>query len=584
MSFTVVCSACGARFALTDDLYERKFKDRIVTVRCKHCGADINVDGVELASAPQHEAPSPASNGDQKEEAALDLTPTVPLAQESPAGWTVSFGPEDDREIDRDQIAQALKRGEIDADTLVWREGMDEWLPLGDVDALADLVTDDATGGFLGTGMELDGAKLKKKRPPPPHPAKRSSSPPEAGAKPAAKPPPLRRKAAFGDAAGKTSGKAHALSPGTLFVKESKPGETGPRKPKLPTPPKAPVPEWKANLPDPPPSSEEIPPSSGTPALQDLMTALKPAEEEKPERTDADVLGISNDPGSLLAPPAFDLGPPTIDVESPAPGEVSGDDDAEAQLQSEPAPAPDIADKHATESSNSGRRIAGVLLIGTAAAFGVWWFGLRTPRSGSTPPATASAASAESPKPAPPTPQNAAAAKPTASAASAGSAEPPVNTPAETAHATAAPAQPPGADHARSPTKHAKTRPEKHASASKPSPAATAPEPKSEPTATASASAAPAKPLPPFNRTAAISALGAAAGAASSCRKQSEPSGTAHVVITFAPSGRVTTARVNGPPYAGTPTGGCIASRMRSAHVPPFSGGFVTVSKTVIIR
>jgi hypothetical protein len=56
------------------------------------------------------------------------------------------------------------------------------------------------------------------------------------------------------------------------------------------------------------------------------------------------------------------------------------------------------------------------------------------------------------------------------------------------------------------------------------------------------------------------------------------------VTVTFAPSGRVTSAVVSGPPFAGTATGGCIASTMRSASVPAFSGDKVTVSKTVVIN
>jgi hypothetical protein len=42
------------------------------------------------------------------------------------------------------------------------------------------------------------------------------------------------------------------------------------------------------------------------------------------------------------------------------------------------------------------------------------------------------------------------------------------------------------------------------------------------------------------------------------------------VTVTFASSGRVTTANV-APPFAGTPTGSCIARAVRSATVPPFS-------------
>ncbi|AKT38023.1 uncharacterized protein CMC5_021640 [Chondromyces crocatus] len=101
-------------------------------------------------------------------------------------------------------------------------------------------------------------------------------------------------------------------------------------------------------------------------------------------------------------------------------------------------------------------------------------------------------------------------------------------------------------------------------------------------TPTAAPEAAPAG-AGDFNRSAAIAALnGAAASAAMSC-KQGDAGG-AKVSVTFAPSGRVTSARVESGPFVGTPTGGCIATVFRGARVPPFSGGPVAVSKQVNIR
>lgn len=88
----------------------------------------------------------------------------------------------------------------------------------------------------------------------------------------------------------------------------------------------------------------------------------------------------------------------------------------------------------------------------------------------------------------------------------------------------------------------------------------------------------------PFDASAANASLAQAQSRASSCRKADDPSGVAQVTITFAPSGRVTTALVAGPPFAGTQTGGCVASTLRSARVPPFLGDPVTVRKTVTIQ
>lgn len=90
--------------------------------------------------------------------------------------------------------------------------------------------------------------------------------------------------------------------------------------------------------------------------------------------------------------------------------------------------------------------------------------------------------------------------------------------------------------------------------------------------------------LLPFSSSAALTALRDATALAGGCRKAGDPSGIARVVVTFAPSGRVTSAAVTGAPFAGTETGGCIASRFRTARVPAFAGEYVTVKKTVTIQ
>lgn len=90
--------------------------------------------------------------------------------------------------------------------------------------------------------------------------------------------------------------------------------------------------------------------------------------------------------------------------------------------------------------------------------------------------------------------------------------------------------------------------------------------------------------LPAFDADAAKRALGASASAASSCRKGDDPSGSAEAIVTFAPSGRVTSANVQGAPFGGTRTGGCIAATLRGATVPPFAGSHVTVRKVIVVR
>lgn len=81
-----------------------------------------------------------------------------------------------------------------------------------------------------------------------------------------------------------------------------------------------------------------------------------------------------------------------------------------------------------------------------------------------------------------------------------------------------------------------------------------------------------------FDRAAASGSLNAVSIVG--CKKPDGPTGAGHVTVTFGPSGMVTTAVVDGGDFPGTPVGGCIAGKYRSAHVPPFSGSPVKVGKS----
>jgi hypothetical protein len=71
---------------------------------------------------------------------------------------------------------------------------------------------------------------------------------------------------------------------------------------------------------------------------------------------------------------------------------------------------------------------------------------------------------------------------------------------------------------------------------------------------------------------------------AASCRGAASSSGTAHIAVTFLPSGDVKTATVRGAPFAGTAEGECIVGKFRSLRVPPFTGDNVTVHKDLALE
>jgi predicted Zn finger-like uncharacterized protein len=88
----------------------------------------------------------------------------------------------------------------------------------------------------------------------------------------------------------------------------------------------------------------------------------------------------------------------------------------------------------------------------------------------------------------------------------------------------------------------------------------------------------------PFDVGAAKAALNAAAANSATCAKPGGPTGTGKVQVTFATSGRVTTATLVSGPFGGTAVGGCVSSTFRRARVPAFSGSPQTVAKSFTIN
>ncbi len=102
------------------------------------------------------------------------------------------------------------------------------------------------------------------------------------------------------------------------------------------------------------------------------------------------------------------------------------------------------------------------------------------------------------------------------------------------------------------------------------------------PAAVQQAPAVAATGRPPFDVAAAGSALGSVD--VSGCKSAGGPTGAGKARISFAPDGSVLQVYINDPPYAGTPTGGCIAGKLRAVRIPAYTGGVMTVGKSFVIQ
>jgi predicted Zn finger-like uncharacterized protein len=563
MAFAVVCKSCQARFLLNDDLLRRKVAGRVVTVRCRQCHATIEVDAsdVDPQNLPEVEEPVPPK----------------------PAPKGVKPAPAPPRPTAKSTLM-----------------GIGAERPGGATELVA------LSPGFLNIGTPPPAAVGQRGFPEPP-------------------PPP---------------GAVEELTSGDWEISETPPLA------KIDAAPES-VDDFIEELPPSlPPPDEELPSSTGTPSLKSL--AHHDEQLQHKLRTDdflANMTAAMN--GGIIAGPAdgaptIDVSTlsaaasesaPSSDVsllDMPLQGKqtlplfaLSHDDEPALPAKSRPLKpnlrppsglgdgslSPSAVDRPVREAERTdnvrerknvvapatksvpppaqGQRRSGLaapvlLALAVAAGFLIW------KRSDLHPSALAQAeqlarvpaeapklaAPALAPAPAEPTP----AATPTAA---------PTTADDVTFEITPMKPAPVAAVAHDKPTSEAVPAVTEKPVAEKPvaTPAETKPEPakpsaKEEPLAPST----PGEPAGPFDRAAAAAALNSSAAQASSCKKEGDPSGVASVVITFAPSGRVTSANISGPPFAGTPTGGCIAAALRKARVPAFEGERVTVSKTIVIQ
>lgn len=537
----VTCDSCGATYSIADN----KVRGRKVKIRCKSCGTAIVVDAQEAAPAPAQEpaAAAPAA------EAQAQVPPATPFAQapvDDGIEWSVNLSDTDQRQMTTQQVVEAWQAGLVTGDAYVWREGMGDWVPVLESPEFAPW---------------LSGAPAAPAPEPAPSPAAAAAPAPapEPAPVPVPEPPAFDVPVAAAQPAARIAG-GRGQTGADLFAGAAKAGSV---EDELHTSAHA-LPQAGSTAYD-----DEKP--TGARNENSVLFSLDSLKSGfaggAPRGGDAPAPRSADDPfgmgaGGIAAmggmSTGFNLATNQALLTAPAPPE--------------PAPKPMVAVRALSDSlipqgqskrfwMIGGGAVALVMLLGVGIGVAV---GGGDDEAQAQALASASAMAAQAQKE-----REAAEAKAATERKKAEEAK----KLAEEAAAKAAEAK-------AAASAGSKDKEEESSSASKGS----ASRGKGGGAAPKAAPAAPAGPAQPFNRGAAVSALSSAAAGASGCKKPGGPTGSGKVTITFAPSGRVTTATVNGPPFAGTPVGGCVASVFRRAKVPAFSGSAVRVSKSFSIQ
>ena len=629
----VTCTGCPAKYSVPDE----KVRGKKVRITCKHCGTNIVVDGsalgasqsvlpsTEPAAAPTAvAAPAPATAAATATTAGRAAATPVAQSAAKPAAaapalaaestWLVGFVDDRQEQHTTSEVVDLYAAGKIDDETLVWKDGMDDWLSPFDVPEIGAVLKQRGVprrAPSFALPSSSDDEATVVGRSPFDDETVVSSAPSES--EPPAKSPIMPASAAR-DVAPEIKPSATALRPS---FGEAKPAaamrQSTPEIQPAAVKPAAAIRQ----------STPEIQPASKPSAARrtdkraevDLFGSVASAGSEAdvsldfgaPEEPAQKLTGARNESSVLFSLDALTKPDPKT---SQSKAQDKKEKDATAVLFGESSPdslmnvgggglaalaAPDFtkpvaaapepvrpSDPVEVPNASPGKKKggAGLLIaavVGIAAAAGIAFVvmskkpaekpaesAVAEPKAAapSTPAATATATAADTAAPtaAPDTANSApSAAEPSSatSAASAAAAKPVAGaaTTTATATTTAAPGTP--AKPADKPADTKKT----------------------------DAPAAPAAPAggADFDKAAAVAALGAAAANAASCKKPDGPTGDGKASVTFAPSGRATNSTVSGA-LAGTDVGGCVARIFRAAKVPPFSGDPVTVSKSFSVE
>jgi predicted Zn finger-like uncharacterized protein len=117
----ISCQSCQSKYNVADE----KVQGKIVKIRCRKCGATIVVNGTAGA----------ASNG-----SVGSVVPEMPAHAGAPADggeqWHVNVSENDQRSMSMAELVEAYNAGAVTQETFIWTDGMDDWKPLSEVDAV----------------------------------------------------------------------------------------------------------------------------------------------------------------------------------------------------------------------------------------------------------------------------------------------------------------------------------------------------------------------------------------------------------------------------------------------------------------
>jgi predicted Zn finger-like uncharacterized protein len=172
----ITCQSCQSKYNVADE----KVQGKIVKIRCRKCGGTIVVNATSTATAA-----SPTNGTPAADDAAV--SPGA-LGDGTADEWHVNVGEGDPRTMALAELVSAYNAGQVTSETFVWSDGMTDWKPLAEVDAIVAAIHA-AAGAAAPPGQPAVQERAVEPHFPPAAARPVEEPPPQAVASAAAPPP-----------------------------------------------------------------------------------------------------------------------------------------------------------------------------------------------------------------------------------------------------------------------------------------------------------------------------------------------------------------------------------------------------------
>ena len=111
----ITCQSCQSKYTVSDE----KVQGKTVKIKCRKCGATIIVNSSGATSQANGGVADPVSTSGGAD-----------------GSYLVNVADGDQRTMAAHELIAAYQSGVVNAETYVWADGMADWQPIAQVDAL----------------------------------------------------------------------------------------------------------------------------------------------------------------------------------------------------------------------------------------------------------------------------------------------------------------------------------------------------------------------------------------------------------------------------------------------------------------